>query len=312
MSILSLLVIIAVTFLPVFLWGYIFSYLHNDNFDRERFFIGIISGGFSVGTLVLFPKILGIEESTLTKLSIEFLTNERNILFLLLLLVSNTLISITTTWFLLWRKGRSLDVRAVISYVGMQFWLILIAFFVLFSIAQIFHTSGITPNNIAFLSSIFLGILSYSFASSLEESGKHISFLGSTRILLRQKLSEIILITLFIALGFVWIENILYLINTLSKQSLGWVVEVWILRSLFSLVIHIFAASVCTYFWFHASFHALGSLRYSLWFLSGFFLASILHALYNYAVAQNAILILFWFFALAYFLLTKWLYQERL
>jgi RsiW-degrading membrane proteinase PrsW (M82 family) len=67
---------------------------------------------------------------------------------------------------------------------------------------------------------------------------------------------DIIIFTLFVVLGFVFIENLLYLF--LSDTGLS----TWIFRSFFSLMAHLLASVICAYAWWRALSYEPYSLRY--------------------------------------------------
>ena len=67
---------------------------------------------------------------------------------------------------------------------------------------------------------------------------------------------DIIIFTLFVVLGFVFVENILYLLRS------DLVLSTWIFRSFFSLTAHLLAASICAYAWWRALSYEPYSVRY--------------------------------------------------
>lgn len=58
MEIFSLIPIILITFFPILIWGYIFSYLDNSPLSGKRFAIGIIAGSISVLPVLFMTDIL--------------------------------------------------------------------------------------------------------------------------------------------------------------------------------------------------------------------------------------------------------------
>ncbi|MFZ2256471.1 MAG: PrsW family glutamic-type intramembrane protease [Patescibacteria group bacterium] len=85
-------------------------------------------------------------------------------------------------------------------------------------------------------------------------------------------------------LGFVFAENLLYLVS--GQFSLG----TWIWRSFFTLIAHVFTALICAHFWWRALSYPLFSARYIGTFLIGFLLAGGLHTLYNLLLAGGNII----------------------
>ncbi len=58
MEFLSLIPIIIITFLPILIWGYIFSYLDNSPLGARRFGLGIIAGALSVIPVLFMSDIM--------------------------------------------------------------------------------------------------------------------------------------------------------------------------------------------------------------------------------------------------------------
>lgn len=58
MEIFSLILIAIITFLPILLWGYIFSYLDNSPLGARRFGLGIIAGAISVVPVLFMKEIM--------------------------------------------------------------------------------------------------------------------------------------------------------------------------------------------------------------------------------------------------------------
>lgn len=89
MEFFSLIPIIIITFLPILIWGYIFSYLDNSPLGARRFGIGIIAGALSVVPVLFMSDIMVF--SHLTSWSIFPLLvssgNEIGLLFSLLITI---------------------------------------------------------------------------------------------------------------------------------------------------------------------------------------------------------------------------------
>lgn len=58
MELISLVFIAIFAFLPILLWGYIFSYLDNSPLNAGRFVMGIVAGGISVIPVLYLKDIL--------------------------------------------------------------------------------------------------------------------------------------------------------------------------------------------------------------------------------------------------------------
>ena len=58
MEVLSLIPIVIITFLPILIWGYVFSYLDNSPLGSRRFAIGILAGALSVVPVLFMQDII--------------------------------------------------------------------------------------------------------------------------------------------------------------------------------------------------------------------------------------------------------------
>lgn len=58
MEFLSLIPIAIITFLPILMWGYIFSYLDNSPLGAHRFGMGILAGAISVVPVLFLGDIM--------------------------------------------------------------------------------------------------------------------------------------------------------------------------------------------------------------------------------------------------------------
>lgn len=89
MELFSLIPIIIITFLPILIWGYIFSYLDNSPLGARRFGLGIIAGALSVVPVLFMSDIMVF--SHLTSWNIFPLlvssSNEIGLLFSLLITI---------------------------------------------------------------------------------------------------------------------------------------------------------------------------------------------------------------------------------
>lgn len=57
MQIFSLIIIALIAFLPILLWGYIFSYMDNSPLNARRFAIGILAGALSVLPVLFMGEV---------------------------------------------------------------------------------------------------------------------------------------------------------------------------------------------------------------------------------------------------------------
>lgn len=88
MEIFSLIPIIIITFFPILLWGYIFSYLDNSPLGARRFGLGILAGAISVVPVLFMKDIMtftGFESFNIFPL---LLTHDRPIQLILSIIVT--------------------------------------------------------------------------------------------------------------------------------------------------------------------------------------------------------------------------------
>lgn len=91
MEIFSLIPIIIITFLPILIWGYIFSYLDNSPLGGRRFGLGIVAGAISVVPVLFMSDILDFLHLTAWNI-FPLLLGNNTISLLISLLVSIGLI----------------------------------------------------------------------------------------------------------------------------------------------------------------------------------------------------------------------------
>ncbi len=118
----------------------------------------------------------------------------------------------------------------------------------------------------------------------IEEAVKHIASIWLIGKDFHFSQKDIASFTFFVVLGFVFAENLLYLIS--AKFS----ISTWIWRSFFTLIAHVFTALICAHYWWKALSYPLFSARYIGTFLFGFILAGGLHTLYNFLLEQGSII----------------------
>lgn len=62
MEILSLIAIAVITFFPILMWGYIFSYLDNSPLGARRFGLGIVAGALSVVPVLFMSDMMAFAD----------------------------------------------------------------------------------------------------------------------------------------------------------------------------------------------------------------------------------------------------------
>jgi hypothetical protein len=129
-----------------------------------------------------------------------------------------------------------------------------------------------------------LSITPLLISSAIEESSKHLMSIGLMSQDFAFSRRDIIIFTIFVVLGFVWIENLLYFFQAHISLS------TWVFRSFFSLTAHLLASVICAYVWWRAIAYEPASLHYILIFTIGIILAVLTHLGYNLIVEQGSML----------------------
>ncbi|NRH21291.1 PrsW family intramembrane metalloprotease [Candidatus Gracilibacteria bacterium] len=267
-----------VALLPVYLWGYAMSYLLDTPWNRKRFILGMIIGGASVGMVWGFSYI-----------------KENQILYTIL--ISTLFIAILSTMtFILIRNGSNIAriMLQKITLVNMNI-IILILGISLFVSNQI--EGGVI---------LMISILPLLLSALIEESSKHLMSIGLMSQDFRFSRSDIIIFTLFVVLGFVFIENLLYLLK--GNFSL----TTWIFRSFFTLVAHLLSAILCAYAWWKALSYPPFSVQYISIFALGFTVAVITHLGYNLILGEGSMIGLGLYLLGAYLVVTRGIIPEKI
>ncbi len=266
-----------VALLPVYLWWYGISRLLGAPWNRRRFVLGMLIGGCSVGIVWLFSYITTVEHIYILLMSVAFILTVSAFIF-----------------FLIYRG--SVYARGILKKVA------IVNIGIIFTILMV--VSGVSvyiPGAII----VSLSMLPLLLSSLIEESSKHLMSIGLMSQDFRFSRSDIIIFTLFVVLGFVFIENLLY-----------WVVwdttiTTWIFRSFFSLSAHLLSAVICAYAWWRALSYPPFSVKYIIIFSLGFIAAVMVHLGYNLILAEGSMLGLFAYMATWYYCVTRGLITEQ-
>ncbi len=152
----------------------------------------------------------------------------------------------------------------------------------------------------------FSGII---FASAIEESSKHLSTVGLTAREFRFSRQDFIIFTLFVTLGFIFVENLIYLIDIFQKWP-GQILYLGFMRIFFAFLAHFFAASICVVIWWKALSYGFFSWRYILFFFMGYVLSVASHATFNLLLDKWYFTGIIIFAIVSYIFCTQWLLDE--
>lgn len=283
--ILSIITIVVFSTFPLLFWAYGDIFLRDHAWNRLRFFGGLFGWALSVGIIMMFE----------TYFSWNNLAILGGLIWVLWLLSVIMLYAIKNgSPYIRWFLYQILWLHFALLVVMIGFWF--------------FGRYMTVSTSIPFLS---LGwIVGFFISAYLEEGVKHISSIGLSSRDFRFSRRDLLLFTFFITLGFVMLENILYLIRAYDE---GWknIVFTGLYRLFFALPLHVFAASICVMLWWRALSYRLFSLRYILYFISGFIIATLVHTLYNHLIDGGYFFPLIILTGVGYMAFTQWIIGEE-
>lgn len=269
------LIAFLIALLPVYLWGYGVSYLLDTPWNQRRFLLGMVIWGMSVWLVWAFSYLGSDSLYIIVALSV----------FILLIALSLCILI----------QSGSLYARVLLR----QFATVNICIITVLLIC-VLASSSLIPG----WSILALAIAPLLISSLIEESSKHLMSIGLMSQDFAFSRRDIIIFTLFVVLGFVFIENLLYLF--LSDTGLS----TWIFRSFFSLMAHLLASVICAYAWWRALSYEPYSLRYIAIFAAWFIVAVITHLAYNLILGQGSVIGLFVYMIVGYIVITRGILPE--
>ncbi|GAB0174527.1 MAG: hypothetical protein HHAS10_04060 [Candidatus Altimarinota bacterium] len=286
MIIIKLFLILLFLSFPILLWGYGTLYLSKNVWNKNRFLFGMLGGSIAVAIISFFGKESISGGNTLQIISFV------GIFFIIGVLV----------WWAT-RKGspfiRGFLRKAILLHSGI-FCFIFIISILLSNFFEVSHS----------LMVLLSGVGSVLIAASLEEGVKHISTLGLTAKEFRFTRRDFLLFTFFVTLGFATSENAIYLFQNMNL-SVWSIAFIGISRILFSLTLHVFAASICVMMWWKALSYKFMSFEYILLFLAGYITAILIHGTFNIFLERSYVLPLVLLTGFGYFSFTQWILDEN-
>lgn len=314
-TLLTLLLIILVSFFPVVIWAYIFTYIDESHLSKRRLLSWVFAGAISVGPILFMQDILdmlGIQGINIFSLFSSAVSSYSWIpsFLSLFLFFSAFLFASFMTQFILKRK-----INFTENYKGSIFvflWWIIWVLFLFFLLNALPFLSRDIWNLVnidwVVLNSLALVIGYYAVIALLEEWSKHFQFLsGSTW---EVSLRKWVLYAIFIALWFSFIENILYtyflyMSNWFSSELL----KLYFFRGVFSIILHILCTSILAYSSLRAFEFSLP--RKTQIFIVWFVVSIILHALFDIALTLWFSLALIFYFIGWYLYVSSLFYSEH-
>lgn len=325
-AVISLFFVWIICFIPIVFWGYFFSFVDSSVFNKKRFFLGILAGSMSTLPILALDRVFEVQsfsalhifENSATLWGIaSYGVNFFSFLFILLLVIwTITLFSFVMTQ--LKRKDFSIFFKSFMWFL-VTIICILFIFFLVQILGGIFPSieAGSLTNAPAFTTTVFnslkLVIFYYVIISFLEESAKHFSFLGSG-IPENINLKQAVLFSIFVALGFSFLENILYWLKIIEEHGL-WMelFAIVFYRSVFSLFIHVFSSALLWYFFAKAYIkYKEGIVNW--WFIKELLfwiiLALLFHSSFDIFISYNMSIFIFVYFIIWYFWVSKLVFYK--
>ncbi len=315
------IILALISFFPIVIWAYIFSYIDDNPINKRRFFVGVVWWALSVVPILYMDKIL--EFLNFKYLNIFYFVSQIKWLFSSFefwLSLSLFLLIIVGFSFLLWWFVSKIKEISKIYLKNILVFLVFIAIlsFIIFLLNLVFSkfdfaiSGGVVFGDVIF-NSFKLIVFYYLLVAFIEEASKHFNFLQSS-VLQIKSIKDGVLYAIFVALGFSLIENMLYLYNFyMLKWLTGELVSIYFFRSAFSVIVHILSSSVVAYYFSRALLlykdHDL-SFSYLKIFSFWLVVSILLHLFFDVAVTMWFTFVMFIYFIWGYLYVSSIFYRE--
>ncbi|MDP2090078.1 MAG: PrsW family glutamic-type intramembrane protease [Candidatus Gracilibacteria bacterium] len=320
-DIIIFILLVLISFFPIVLWAYIFSYIDNNPLNKKRFIVGIVGGVLSVVPILYLDKFLDIFDFKILNI-FYYVSNIKGLfssfefgislsLFLLFLVFFSLLIG---GFFNKFGKVSKVYFKNILVFLIFILFLTLgvYLFSVLFSSINLVISDPVYFGDIVF-NSFKLIVFYYLLVAFIEETSKHFNFLQSS-VLYIDTVKNGVLYSIFVALGFSLIENILYLHSYYSTYGLtGELAKIYFFRSIFSVIVHVLSSSVVAYYFSRALLlyrEKDFSLSYLKIFFYGLFISIILHLFFDVALTLGFSIVIFLYFIGGYLYVSSIFYME--
>jgi RsiW-degrading membrane proteinase PrsW (M82 family) len=311
-----LLFISLLTLLPIIIWAYIFSYIDWDRLNKQRFIIGILAWLVSVLPIIFFEQIFSfLKLSFILKIFQNF---NLSWYFLLILIFFIFIITFSYLYSFIFKKS----FKIIWKYITSSF-LIFILFTLISSLSLylldffgLFTYFSLWKYDIVFswtsITSLRLVLFYYLFIALIEELSKHSNFLW-TSLNYINTIQKWVLYAFFVTLGFVFLENILYIYNVyLNTWFWSDFFLVYFTRSIFSLMLHIFCSALLSYYFLKSYFKYwnIMSIGFIKIFFLGILFAVFWHAFFDISLEFWWTFMMMIYFLFGYFYITSIFYRD--
>lgn len=312
-----------VAFIPILLWGYFFGYIDSDTFNRKRFFMWILAWGISVFPVLFLWEIA--DSFSFQMMNIFWVVHdfaaEGSIfqVFLSFIVLFAFFSFIPFVLFYLTPISKEKLKLYCIRFWIFSFYFVLISFlfylinsaFLNFDFLQIESDLSISFWDIVF-NSVKLVIFYYLLIGILEELSKFLFFSYEKNFSLLS-VKHWVISAIFIALGFAFIENILYFYSLYHTYWFGQqLMSTYFLRNIFSVFLHILCSSIFAYYF--SKLYLSMKNQYNFYFIKTlliwFFISFTLHALFDIFLTFDLMFFVFLYIIWGYFYLTYIFYKE--
>lgn len=310
-----------ISFFPIVLWAYIFSYIDDNPLNKKRFFVWVLWWALSVVPILHMEKILDVINIQYFN-TFYFASQIKDLLTSLQFWISLALflLVIVLFSFLLWnfflrfKEILKIYIKNILVFLVFIAWISVIIFgfnyllnFINFEIQQ-----GVNFWNIVF-NSLKLIVFYYFIVAFIEEASKHFNFVQSS-VLEIDNVKNGVLYAIFVALGFALIENMLYLYNYYSQVGLNWeLLKLYFMRSTFAVIVHVLSSSIVAYYFSKALLKYKDkdlSFPYLKIFLFGLFISIMLHMVFDVALTLWFGMVMFIYFIGGYLYVSGIFYDE--
>ena len=319
-AIITLIIILFFTSIPILLWGYIFSYIEWWKLSRKRFILGLCGGAISVIPILFIDvllespwfNILNIFSKITEVYSFSWFLNF-NISLILFMFILAWVAFIAISWSHKSKKVLQIYLKNILLFIGFIF--LLSMWIYAFSASWLWYWEVL--NSVSFWETLFntlkLIIFYYILVAFIEEASKHFNFLQSN-ILDLKTVQEGVLYAIFIALWFALIENILYLYSWFQQSWMTFeLAQTYFYRSIFSVMLHVMCSSIVWYAFSKAYIESqqhFFSWAYIRIFFIWLFVWILLHVIFDVALTLWFSFIIIIYFIVWYLYVSSIFYRE--
>lgn len=321
MNILFWFLLIVISFFPILIWAYTFAYIDQNPLNKKRFLIWMFWWILSVFPILYMWKIVEFFDSKFLNV-FYFLSEIKDFFSSLQFGFSLSLFVVFLVFFsfifgfLILRRKEIFQIYLKNFFIFL--FIILFFTFLVFGLNYFLNFIDFKiSNSSSFWNIVFntfkLIIFYYLLIAFIEEASKHFNFLQSS-IFSLTSVKSWVENAIFVALGFAFIENILYLYNFYNSYWLNFeLVKIYFFRWFFSILVHILCSSVVA-FYFSKAYILYKEKKiifpyfklFSLWFFASVFL----HLFFDISMTFGFSLVLFLYFVWWYLYISSIFYKE--